>query len=228
MFTKNFGQHIRFATNGGRKHSPPLITLPGLLFLLAILFACAPNIQIVRESSSPVKPKWIEKPPHSDNALYFVGINTSSETLEEAQMAAIKDALSKLSGELGNGIESIFGADLADMEKKFRQQIVSESSVTISGAKVEDMYYEKMIRTEDGSRIERYDVYVLISFSKTEVAKLIDRRQKEKHEKLKAAYDYYLKGIDSEKRNRYYNARRLYKEAVKIINCTAPRKSRHF
>jgi hypothetical protein len=65
--------------------------------------------------------------------------------------------------------------------------------------------------------MEKYDVYVLISFSKAEAVKEIDRQQKEKREKVRVAHDFYLKGGDYEKDNRYYDARNFYLEAFNIL-----------
>jgi len=192
------------------------IGLPFLLFIM-IQFACATPAQVMRETSRPTRPEWIDRPPHGNEILHFVGIKTSAETFEEGRDAAIRNAMSKVSDYLGSKVESIFEEHVTEIEQKLRQQITTRSSAAVHGAKVVDSYYEKLLRIDKNFRMEKYDVYVLISFSKAEAAKEVERQQKEKREQAQIAYDFYLKGVDCEKNDRYYDARNFYSEALGIL-----------
>lgn len=191
----------------------------GLPFLLCIMiqFACATPAQVLREASYPTRPEWINRPPHGNEILYFVGVKTSAETFEEGRDAAISNAMSKISDYLGSRVESVFEEHVTEIEQKLKQQITTRSSAAVHGAKVVDSYYEKLVRIDKNFRMEKYDVYVLISFSKAEAVKEIGRQQKEKREKVQIAYDFYLKAGDCEKENRYYDARNFYSEALDIL-----------
>ena len=197
----------------------PLYSRSVLIFLLVIMsqMSCAPSTQIIREDSSPVKPKWIETPPQGNETLYFVGIKTSAETLEDGRNAALRNAMSKISNFMGSKIESVFEDYVSEVEQKLIQQIKSKSSATVKGAQVVDSYYEKMTRIDKNFKMERYDVYVLVKFSKAAIKKEIDRQQKIKEEKIKTAYDYYLSGISKENRQKYYDARRYYNQALTVV-----------
>lgn len=204
---------------GRNENFLPLYARSVLIFLLVIMLqmSCAPSTQIIREDSSPVKPKWIETPPQGNETLYFVGIKTSAETLEDGRNAAIRNAMSKISNFMGSKIESVFEDYVSEVEQKLIQQIKSKSSATVKGAQVVDSYYEKMTRIDKNFKMERYDVYVLVKFSKAAIKKEMDRQQKIKEEKIKTAYDYYLSGMSKENRQKYYDARRYYNQALTVV-----------
>ena len=196
-----------------------LNTRISLIFLLLILLqmSCAIPTQIIRERSSSVKPEWIESLPQDNATLYFVGIKTSAETLEDGMKAAIRNAMSNISDYMGIKIESVFEDYISEVEQKLIYQIKSKSSATVRGAQVVDSYYEKMMRIDKNFKIEKYDVYVLVKFSKAEIANEIERQQKIKREKIKTAYNFYLNGINKENRKKYYDARRFYKQALTVV-----------
>lgn len=185
--------------------------------VLVTLISCAAPTLIIRETSSPKRPGWIESPQRGEETLYFVGIKTSAETLEEGRNAAIQDAMSKIGDFLGSKIESQFEEYLSDVEERLMHQIKSKSSATVKGAQVVDSYHEKMVRMDKNFRIEKYDVYVLVSFSKSEIEREIERRRRIKEETLKTAYDYYEKGVSRERERSYYEAQRYYNHALSLL-----------
>ena len=190
-----------------------------LFFLLIIVLhtSCAAPTQIIQERSSSIKPEWIESPPQGKETLYFVGIKTSAETLEEGRKAALRNAMSDIGNFMGSKVESVFEEYISEVEQKLMHQFKSKSSATVKGARVVDSYYKKLTRIEKNFKIERYDVYVLVKFSKAEFIKEIDRQQKIKQKKIKTAYNYYLNGLNEEKRQKYYDARRYYDQALIVV-----------
>lgn len=204
---------------GRTKSVLPLFFQTALLFLFVVLiqYGCATPAEIKREASLPVEPEWIKKPPHSEDTLYFIGISTSAETLEEGQKAALKSAMSEISNYMGTRIESVFKSYLTEIEQNLSLQMKSESAAFVKGAKVVDSYYEKIIRIDKNFRMEKYDVYLLVSFSMKEVKKELMRQQKEKLEKVNMAYKYYLTGLSDEKKRKFYNARRAFNQAIALI-----------
>jgi len=207
------------SSSKGRSKLLFLNTRISLIFLLLILLqmSCAIPTQIIRERSSSVKPEWIESLPQDNATLYFIGIKTSAETLEDGMKAAIRNAMSNISDYMGVKIESVFEDYISEVEQKLMYQIKSKSSATVRGAQVVDSYYEKMMRIDKNYKIEKYDVYVLVKFSKAEIANEIERQQKIKREKIKTAYNFYLNGINKENRKKYYDARRYYKQALTVV-----------
>jgi len=208
------------SSSRGRSRLLFLNTRTSLIFLLVIMLhlSCAAPTQIIRERSSSVKPEWIESLPQDNEALYFIGIKTSAETLEDGMKAAIRNAMSNISDYMGIKIESVVEDYISEVEQKLMHQIKSKSSATVRGAQVVDSYYEKMIRIDKNYKIEKYDVYVLVKFSKAETVNEIERQQKINQEKIKTAYDYYLNGINKENRKKYYEARRYYKQALTVVD----------
>lgn len=197
---------------------PPFILL---FFITVVQTGClttAPPVQITRESSAAARPEWIDKPPQQDGIVFFTGISTSTQTFEEGMNGALNDAMSKIGNYLGSRVESSIDLRLNEVEQELRQQIKSKSRATVRGAALVDSYHEKMIRTEGAFKMERYDVYVLVSFSKEEAEREINRQREEKQSKAKTAYNHYVNGLNSEKRDKYYDARRFYKEALDVIN----------
>lgn len=188
------------------------------LFLTMTQYGCATPTVIKRETSLPVEPDWIKKPPHSEDTLYFIGISTSSETLEQGQSAALKNAMSEISNYMGTRIESVFQSYITEIERNLSFQMKSESAAFVKGAKVVDSYYEKVIRIDKNFRIEKYDVYLLVGLSPKEVKNEVMRQQKEKLEKVNSAFKYYLTGLNDEKKSKFYSARKAYNQSLALIS----------
>ena len=169
-----------------------------LLMFAVLLVACSTPAIIKRESSASVRPGWIIQPPQSNELLYFTGIKSGTDTLEEGREAAVKDAMAKIAGFLGSKVQSLFEDYSTEIEQNLKQQISSKSSASIFGASVVDWYYEKVVRIDKKFRMEKYDVYVLVSFKKTEVEKELQRQQDEKITRVTTAYDLYSKGLETE------------------------------
>lgn len=201
----------------GRKVNA-VLRINAILILCTILqAACSQPAQILRESSAPTRPEWIVQPLQSSELMYFVGIKTGTNTLEEGREAAITDAMSKIANFLGSKVQSIFEEHSTEIEQKLKQQITSKSSATVFGSQIVDWYHEKMVRIDKKFRMEKYDVYVLVSFKKSEVDKEIQRQQKEKVAKVTTAHDLYLQGLKSERQKTYQVAHRLYLQALDIL-----------
>jgi hypothetical protein len=188
-----------------------------LLLVIILQMSCVTPTQIIRESSSSVKPEWIESLPQDSEAHYFIGIKSSAETLEDGMKAAIRNAMSNISDFMGIKIESVFEEYISEIEQKLIFQSKGKSSATVRGAQVVDSYHDKMIRIDKNFKIEKYDVYVLVEFSKAEFLNEIERQKKIKQEKIKTAYDHYVNGLNKENQKKYYDARRYYKQALTIV-----------
>ena len=188
-----------------------------LMFSATLQMACSPPARILRESSSPLKPAWIAQPPQSGELLYFVGIKTGTDTLEEGREAAIKDAMAKIANFLGSKVQSAFEEHSTEIEQKLKQQITSRSTASVFGAQIVDWYHEKTVRIDKKFRMEKYDVYALVSFKKAEVEKESQRQHKEKVAKVTTAYELYIKGLELEKQKAYQDAHRLNKQALSIL-----------
>lgn len=137
--------------------------------------------------------------------------------MESGREAALKDAFSKVAGFLGSNVQSVFTEHSTELEQRISQQISSKSNASIRGAEAVDWYYEKVTRVDEKFRMEKYDVYVLMSFQKGEVDQELQRQQKEKSEKIATAYTLYNRGKDAEKRKTYIDAGRFFREALMIL-----------
>lgn len=195
------------------------VSLPFSLLLFVLLqFSCSTPAQIIREGSSTVKPGWITHPPQQEDSLYFVGISTGAETLEQGQEAATKNAVAKIAGFLSTRVQSTFEEQTTEIEQNLKQQITAKSTASVLGAHLVDSYHEKLVRIDKKFRLEKYDVYVLINFPKGQIEKELARQQDEKTQKVKTAYAFYLKGKDKEKERSYADAKGFYKQALDTQN----------
>ncbi|MDD2806680.1 MAG: hypothetical protein PHV33_14105 [Elusimicrobiales bacterium] len=67
---------------------------------------------------------------------------------------------------------------LSDTQQDIMRQITSRASVRLNGYSVEDQYYERITRVEGLVTLEKYDVYVLTSYSRQEAQKERLRRER--------------------------------------------------
>lgn len=194
----------------------PLLFQTAILFV--ILFGCATTAQIIIEPSSPVKPGWPDKPPPPEGGtLYFIGTSTSSDTLEQGKKAALENAMAEISNYMGTRIESVFQSHLTEIDRNVSFQMKSECAAFVKSAKVVDLYYVKLIRIDKNFRMEKFDVFILVSLSAKEAKEEVARQQKEKLEKANSAHKYYLTGLSDEKKTKFYNARSAYKKAIDLL-----------
>ncbi|MFQ5672061.1 MAG: hypothetical protein ACE5G9_03125 [Nitrospinales bacterium] len=160
-------------------------------------------------SSSAAKPDWIMNPPGDPANLYFVGMNTAAESLDQGQDAAIKSAMGKIANYLGTKIDSVSEQNITETEQNLKLQIKAKSKARVQGANVEDWFAEK----NDG----RYDVYVLVKMPKSQIGRELARREREKSARANAAYDLYLRGRETESQKSYHQAADFYKQALDIL-----------
>lgn len=138
--------------------------------------------------------------------------------MEQGQEAAIKDAMAKIANFLGTNVKSTFEEHSTEIEQHLKQQITTKSTANVLGAHLVDSYHEKLVRVDKKFRLEKYGVYVLVSFPKSQVERELTRQQQEKTEKAKMAYEFYLKGKNKEKTKAYTEARGFYNQAIEILS----------
>ncbi|MBI5178987.1 MAG: hypothetical protein HZA04_06975 [Nitrospinae bacterium] len=188
------------------------------LFLCVVLFSCATEVKIIRETSSPQRPDWIVHPPQAADTVYFTGIASRAATLEEGLAGAVQDGIGRVSAYLGTKVKSEFTENTSLIAKELTRQISAKTQAKVMGAVVVDTYHEKMARVEGDYRLERYDVYVLIGFSTAQAEKELARQEKERLEKARMAHGYYVSGAEKQKRMEYKEARKLYSQTLSLLN----------
>lgn len=120
---------------------------------------------------------WPKKIPSDKEFLYFVGINTGAQTIEEGKRSAVKEAIAELTEHFGIRPNTRFHERKTEMETRVLDEIDWYSgNVRIKGTLLKDWYFEK---TKDG----RYNVYVLVQYPKTELEKEMTRLQNEASER---------------------------------------------
>lgn len=123
-------------------------------------------------------PRWVTKVPSDKESLYFVGISTGAQALENGKRSAVKQAIAELTEQFETRSNTRFSERRTELETKLLDEIDSYSSnVRIKGSFLKDWYFEK---TKDG----RYDVYVLIQYPKAELERERARIQNEAAEKV--------------------------------------------
>ncbi len=193
-------------------HRPILSIVLSLLTLLG----CGVTVKVIKNTSRPEKPSWVERLPIASSSLYFVGIKTKASTLEEGQKEAMQDALSKVANYLGSTVNYSM-----DIERKNREKIATgfikvQSGTKVIEASVVDTYYIKT--SYIGKRtIEEYDVYVLLKLPKDVIPKILAANKEEKKKKANAAYELFVRGKHLEDKGSYERALNLYEQALKVL-----------
>lgn len=194
-------------------------SLSSLLFsiVLVCVMSCATPVQIIREQSAKERPLWINTPPNQEGQLFFVGVSTSGESFEKARDDAMKDAVSKISNYLGTTVSSSFESYSTESEHRLRIHLKAKSSALVYGATLVATYFEKAIRNDPKFRIEKYDVYVLMSFSKEKVEMEMQRQKEEKESKIKSAKELFENGRRYESQADYLTAIRYYSDSLQLL-----------
>lgn len=136
---------------------------------------CGPNLKIVSDKrmrviqkSHSVRPQWTVQPPEDSADFYYsVGVKTDAPTLEGGETDARMDAGRKF-------IERFFGVEASAEYKKVRksyqteimEELKGKTKGKIAGARVKEVYWEKLEVSEGGFTKYRYNVWVLIEISK--------------------------------------------------------------
>lgn len=188
-----------------------------VLILGLVLSACATPEQILRETSSPERPKWIDNTPKSGEKFYFTGIATNASTREEGEEAALKAAIGKVASSIGIKIQTEFTEKATESNTAISSNLSAQSSAKVVGAAMEDTYYEKIARVGNGYRIEKYDVYVLMSISQKRIDAERQRQREEKTEKAMLAYKLFVSGEDNAKKGNLFRAQRDFLAALKYF-----------
>jgi hypothetical protein len=172
----------------------------------------AKTTEALIEPSSKTRPDWINKSPQNDTQMFFMGMKSQADTLEDGQNAAINDAYNKISNFIGVKIESSLLDIQSDYDQKTQQKISSKTASLLEGATVVETYYEKITRVYSKKlKIVKYDVYVLLSISKDRINKEHERQQNSKSEKAKIALSYYMKGRQEENSKKFSEAYKNYR-----------------
>lgn len=183
-----------------------------------LLQAACSSIQITHEASALAKPSWANALPQKTGMLYFVGIASNAETLEQGREAAMKDALAKVSSLMAIKVQSHSDDLLTDTEQHIRRQIISRSSATVRGAYETDAYHEKTVRVEKNIRMEKFDVYVLVGIPAIKVEAEIEQQRRDNMRKVADANDLYRQGQRQMERRYYAEAKQLFARALKTLD----------
>jgi len=133
------------------------------MFVLIIAGCGAAGPKMV-ESSAPQRPDWIGKPSYPMGGLmYYNGLSTGAESLEEARRAARQDALLTMAQEIAVEV----GGEIATKQIVVDQQQSVDVQITTS-AKTESIKVEDVKYVQDYSETWRrsaivYDAYALVA-----------------------------------------------------------------
>jgi tetratricopeptide (TPR) repeat protein len=184
--------------------------------ILLILVACS-SVQITHETSAPVMPVWINSLPQKTGMLYFVGIASDADSLEQGRDAAMADALAKISNAMVARVELYSEDLLTETEQHIRRQIKTNSGATVRGAYETDSYYEKTVRVEKNIRMEKYDVYVLVGIKLAKLEAEIELQRKDFSHRVKDANELYQQGKMQMQRRSYAEAKQSFERALKLL-----------
>ena len=139
-------------------------------------------------AAAKVKPGWITKPPPpNEKYVYFVGINTSAESIESGKSGAVEDIAKQIVEYIGMKISTKIILQKTELITLLADESRSYSKADIRGAVIEEMYYEK------DKKEKRYEVYVLTRYLKKEIEK-----EKERIKKILQEYDIKINQLAGE------------------------------
>ena len=185
---------------------------------MVLLAACASSVHITRDASAPARPAWINVLPQKAGMLYFVGIATDAETLEQGREMAIKDAFAKIANSMAVRVQSRSDDLLTETEQHIRRQISAKSSAMVRGAYETDAYHEKIVRVEKNIRLEKFEVYVLVGIPAAKVGAEVEQQRQDYVRRMAAANDLYLQGQKQMERRSYAEAKLLFGRALKLLD----------
>ncbi len=165
-------------------------------------------------SSQKRKPNWLTKPPSPDSQfLYFVGVKTGAETLEEGKESAIKNSIGEIVDYFGIKAKTRYEEEKNALSSKIMDQIIAKGEARISGVGIEEMYYEQW--EESGYHI--YDVFILLRYPRAEIEKEKMRLEAEKNRKRNEAEEIFNLAKGLKEKGEIASALENYSQALKSL-----------
>jgi len=128
------------------------------------LFSLRPGQKLV-ERSQKKKPSWVTKEKKADDKyLYFSGIRTQAQRLEDGETDAVKNAARKIVEYFGQEGVILYEQKRTEIETQLLDQVKFKGAAAVRAAKLQEMYYEKWQSTAKDRVQFSYDVYVLIRY----------------------------------------------------------------
>lgn len=160
------------------------------LFVL-FLAACASTPEVIRKSSAPIMPGWVNTPPSDGQYLYFVGAASGADSLDAGRGVAIASATNQVAqyigvnvSELGNFVDSTNAA-----ERLARSSVTTRTNGNIQGVEAVDNYSESMSRQVGATQLDRFDVWVLVRFPRAAADAERGRQAKEHEDRATHAFE---------------------------------------
>ena len=192
-----------------------------LLAALALLAAaCGPaKVAAVRTSSAPKQPAWLTRAPQAPDAVFFSGAREGASSLDEGKasaMAAARDQAAQFVGvEISAEHSDVMSTEEA--ENKASDKIKSRAQAVIRSAQEADVYWEKISREAGSGTIDRYDVWVLITLPRAELARERDRQQGEAKQTTVAALARLREGQTRERAGDVLAALVRYRDVIEQL-----------
>jgi LPP20 lipoprotein len=184
-----------------------------------LLAACGePPPSVIRTSSSPKAPAWMNRQPSEPGALYFVGTKPSAESLDEGKTAAMDKARDEAAKYIGVNISSTFtstaSTDAASDSVQATDTVKSRTAALIKNAELVDVYWEKNSRIAGATTIDRWDVSVLMKLNKADLDAERKRQEDEAKATATAMLFRYREGQQLENQHQPLQALVRYRDAA--------------
>lgn len=186
-----------------------------LLFLVIGCSVHQVEVSKLIYSSQKKKPKWLTNPPSSNSQfLYFVGVKTRAETLEEGKKSAIQNAVGEIVDYFGIKAKTRYEEEKNELTSEIMDQIVTEGEAKVSGVRIEEMYYEQW---DEKGEYHTYNVFVLLRYSRAEIEKEKRRIEAEKNRKKNEAQEIFNLARKLEGKREIAPAMENYSQALEIL-----------
>jgi hypothetical protein len=161
------------------------------LSTLVLIVGCATVPEVLRKSSAPVQPTWVNTTPTDNQYLYFVGAASGAESLDSGKSAAVSAATNQVAQYIGVNVKSIgkFVNSTNSADQLAQEETDTRASGRIQGAEAVETYSESMSRQVGATQIDRFDVWVLVRFPRAAADEERGRQAKEHQDRSDHAFE---------------------------------------
>ena len=197
-----------------------------LAALCGLSVACgAPPPSVIRSTSNPKLPAWLNRPPSEQGVMYFMGAKPGAETLEDGKTAAMDKARGEAAKYIGVDVSSEFSStastDAGSDSFSATDVVKSRTMALIKNAELVDVYWEKNSRIAGASTIDRWDVSVLLKLSKGDLDGERKRQEDEARSLANSMMSRFQEGRAAEAGGQPLLALQRYRDVVSQLKTTA-------
>ena len=203
------------------------------ILLVSLLVPAVIAKPVLISKSKKSTPKWITLPPQESEFLYFIGSKSKAPTYEDGVKTALANAMSEVMMNIGftfamqTEITTRIEAD-KDLSS-YVDNIQQTGSAELKDQRIKEIYFEKykdtkmVVENNIQKKVEQvyYDVYLLLKYSKSEIAKERKKKEQKDAENAKIARGFLTAAETMLGSSQVMDAYNKYASVIKILSAQA-------